>query len=447
MAMNVFIPFSRFIGCNLRRQQYRTFLSAAYRCEEAWNRRLQHPLIQNIKPNDYMFEMDQKYRLEGKVNAIDVDLIINKIEPSNEGSLVDEVEDLVHRLRRSPETVKTLPSTPHSVLRVLLEAGHTQVLLKILSDPLNYGVFPDYYTSNLLMDTFLEKKDYTAAARVASCNMLQEDFGPTLTQMLTLASCFSYISSDDNQPWEDYTPQLEEPEEEVKIRIRYLRNPYFDDHFDLKDPYHIVGKTLAWVSPLISGVIGISCEILGWALYNKWAELEATLNRASKRTEAVAASVVSKVKDLLAVCDDVETRERITSAISKLEAVDSKVAELDLGLLIADAVQKAVIESEQKFIESQEARYICWEKTREEEFQHQLDTYRKQKLLKEIESKKEDLAKREEVIFFFDNREKLEMLLPDKKRKYYPKRRSLIYKKKQPRQLDEGYIPPEVIRR
>lgn len=80
---------------------------------------------------------------------------------------------------------------------------------------------------------------------------------------------------------------------QVKIRIPYLRNPYFDDHFDLKDPNHIVGKTLAWVSPLISGVVGISCQILGWALYNKWAELEAALNRASKGTEPVAASVVS----------------------------------------------------------------------------------------------------------------------------------------------------------
>lgn len=74
---------------------------------------------------------------------------------------MDETVDLVHRLRRSRETKRTLPSTNHAVLRLLQDIDNTHVLLKLLSDPLNYGVFPDHYVANLLMDSYIKKKDFT----------------------------------------------------------------------------------------------------------------------------------------------------------------------------------------------------------------------------------------------------------------------------------------------
>lgn len=75
--------------------------------------------------------------------------------------------------------------------------------------------------------------------------------------------------------------------------MKFLRNPYFDDHFDLTDPNHIVGKTLAWTSPLVGGLVGRNCEVLGWALYNKWEDLEVALNRLNEGKESIAPSVVS----------------------------------------------------------------------------------------------------------------------------------------------------------
>lgn len=64
---------------------------------------------------------------------------------------------------------------------------------------------------------------FSAAARISSVKMLQEDFGPKVTQVLTLGSCYFYATSDNNQPWEDYTPKVEEPKEEV-------RNIFFSQH-------------------------------------------------------------------------------------------------------------------------------------------------------------------------------------------------------------------------
>ena len=36
-----------------------------------------------------------------------------------------------------------------------------------------------------------------------------------------------------------------EPEDEVKVRVWFADNNYFDDHFDLKQRRHLIGKTLA----------------------------------------------------------------------------------------------------------------------------------------------------------------------------------------------------------
>lgn len=86
---------------------------------------------------------------------------MNRIDdPSAEG-LTEEVEELVRRLRRSPETVNTLESTHYAIVRTLVDGGHTSVLLQLLTQPMTYGLFPDHLTCNLLMHTFLQRKEFT----------------------------------------------------------------------------------------------------------------------------------------------------------------------------------------------------------------------------------------------------------------------------------------------
>ncbi|XP_050723142.1 uncharacterized protein LOC127001934 [Eriocheir sinensis] len=428
-----------------RLQKSRHFLSASYRCDEVWTKRLENPLVSSINPVEFYYDLDQKYKHEGKVSAIDVDLFLNRIDDPKVDGLAEEVEELMHRLRRSPETIHTLESTHYAVVRALLDGGHTPTLLQLLTDPMAYGLFPDHITCNLVMHTFLSRQEYTAAARVASYLMLQEDFGPPLTQALVLASCYRYVTSEDKQPWEDYTPKVEEPKEEVKIRVKYLRNPYFDDHFDLTDPNHIVGKTLAWASPLVGGLVGRNCEALGWALYNKWEELEAALDKLRAGKEHIAASVASQVKSLVEGVEDVAVRERLLSAVARVEVAESEAGDQDLEAAITKLAEDAAKEAEPLDIKTQIENFRRWEEQREDEYQRQVDAYRKKQLMEEIEDKKKTLAEKEEVIFFFDNKEKLEMLLPTKKKKYYPKKKSIAFpKKKKPREADETYIPPEV---
>ena len=52
---------------------------------------------------------------------------------------------------------------PLQVLRLYLVTGNTQALFRVLSQPQKYGVFPDPYTSVLLMDHFMEQGDWASA--------------------------------------------------------------------------------------------------------------------------------------------------------------------------------------------------------------------------------------------------------------------------------------------
>jgi len=77
---------------------------------------------------------------------------VNKV---TEEENLEELEELIYRLRKSPSAADTLPSTGHAVIRTLCQLDKTDMLFRILNDRMNYGIFLDFYTANLLMDKFL----------------------------------------------------------------------------------------------------------------------------------------------------------------------------------------------------------------------------------------------------------------------------------------------------
>nr|CAG4640841.1 EOG090X05Q1 [Eulimnadia texana] len=219
----------------------RTFLSEAYQCTESWNRRLQSPVMQKIRVEEFYYDILKKFQSSGKASAIDVDMFVNAPVDSH----IDELIHVTNRFRRSPSTVNALPSTSHAVIRNLLEQNETDTLMRLINDRLNYGLFPDYYLSNLMMDKFLKQSNYRDAVKVAIQMMLQEDFDHPIASHMALYSCYSYLRNPVPEPWDPQPqPKPEEPAEVVKVRVDYLREPFFDDHFDLTDPKHLVGKTL-----------------------------------------------------------------------------------------------------------------------------------------------------------------------------------------------------------
>lgn len=248
------------------RMQRRLFLSEAYHCEEAWSRRLESPLLQKIDPITMYVQLDQRYGNVGKVSAIDVDIFVNSL---THDTYVNEVMKTLHNLRQSVETANMLDSTHHAAIRYFLQHGYIQELHEVLNDRLNYGIFPDYFDYNMLMDHFIKSKNYASAAKVASLVMLQEDADHPITNALCLYACHKYLENPDDWKKPEEAP-TDTSTEEVKIRVPYIRNPYFDDHFDLTDPRDLVGKTLNFQGKLRTDAIGRTCQLRGLILYKKY---------------------------------------------------------------------------------------------------------------------------------------------------------------------------------
>lgn len=266
----------------------RTFLSEAYRCREAWEKRLESPLLKKVNIQNLYQELDWQFSHFGRGNAIDVDIYVNA---NTEKGFMEDVEDIIHKLRLSPDTVDTFPSTHHAAIRLLLDAGKTNTLLKVMTDRLGYGIFPDHFCLNLVMDTFLKEGRYAAAARVGVSQMLQEDWENILTTRLSLYSCHMYLRNPE-QTWftdEELVPDVPEPKENVRIRVKYIRKPYFDDHFDLKDPMLMVGKTLSMFSLKVGGSEQLqhSYKLLGLTLHQKWNQVIELANDLAKQEKPV----------------------------------------------------------------------------------------------------------------------------------------------------------------
>ena len=119
-------------------------------------------------------EMDRKFTLEMGGSALDVDIFAQAAEGEAD---LEQLEELLFKLRRTPHTVNTTPSTGYAAVRALIGKGageeHLQHLVRMLEDPTNYGLFMDQYTALLLLDKLVEEGRRPEGARVASQLMLQ----------------------------------------------------------------------------------------------------------------------------------------------------------------------------------------------------------------------------------------------------------------------------------
>ena len=56
---------------------------------------------------------------------------------------------------------------------------------------------------------------------------------------------------------------------EYKV-VKFIPNPYYDDHFDIRSDRFLLGKTLNMIGKTTDDVMGRSCQLIGWGLYEKF---------------------------------------------------------------------------------------------------------------------------------------------------------------------------------
>ncbi|GFX05035.1 28S ribosomal protein S27 [Trichonephila clavipes] len=430
----------------------RGVLSENYSCEQLWQKRLENPLLKSINMDQYFIETDKKFGTKRLVSGIDIDLFANNVQSKSE---LDELEHLLYRFRRTKRATEMMESTTYAVIKAFLKFKQYDSLMRILNDRESYGVFPDFYSYNVLMSTFLQEKMYPEAAQSAILMMLQEDFRNKISCVLGIYSCQMFInncSMDSLYPKEENTEEEknntnvdDDDEEDVKlVRVPFLRNDWFDDHFDITEPKHLIGKTLYLLSRETDYTLSRSYQIIGLAMFDKWDKAAALLNTfADSKDCSLINEAIEKTKALIDEIpeDEEKTKEKLLNKFNGLfEKMKSggKIQDESLTALLESHL-KDVLKNEKDDIDAQQKLFSLWESERKLAHDKQNVELDKEKRLKVIEEKKEYLFWKEKLLFFFENE--------DENLEEVKKVKELVASLKEQTKTEDTYMPPEMIKK
>ncbi|XP_038068783.1 28S ribosomal protein S27, mitochondrial-like [Patiria miniata] len=306
------------IGVAIRGQ--RTLLTDAYKGTSAWRTRK----ILAVNMDELKISLDADFfDFKKPVASVDLHKFIDNISDEHD---LKSAEQYLFCHRHSPVAHHLRASTAHCFIRACLDLGQANTAFKVLQDKTNYGLFPDNFTFNLVLDDYLEKRNIKGAAMVAMEMMTLEVLTnqEPLSQLLALYACHQYLKSGDST------------EEEM----------------------HNLGMTFADATRSQTSLLSSSYHALGLVMAGRLKQaisfLQATTDLTGDNEPCVAQQAVEQIQTALESRSDVkeELRSKLQECLSKLQA-DSKISAESLDSLVAAETLPKVQELQQNHTHSE----------------------------------------------------------------------------------------------
>ncbi|CAD5235681.1 unnamed protein product [Bursaphelenchus xylophilus] len=395
-------------------------LSPEFKLEKEWNERIaQLGEFQMGGSYEWISAVQKKFTGDGRASAIDVDAAVCIADEQDQ---VEDVMELVYKLRHTSNTSDTLPSTSYGVIRFLLKYDQLDEVFKILDDPVNYGVFPDEHAFCLLIDHLLEKDNIPGAAKVATFVMQQEMFDNELLNLVSVYSLLRFIELPKDQrvfaqiasDKEAATEGGEDMDEEITFRFPYLRNHYNDRHFDLSTENELVAKSLDWFSAHSKPEWSSSIQLIAAILNKDLAKVQKILEKKEKLEDSAVVLAKKLVEELVGTAENgvTEVKEGEEKAEkpaeSEWEGIKALLPNPESTKPFSDLILSH-IKSTQKDLEStltsqQKTDFQKWAARRKELIHGQAELLDLQLQLKEIENERRLAQEEIQLLHFFDNR-------------------------------------------
>jgi len=242
---------------------------------------------------------------------------------------------------------------------------------------------------------------------VASQLMIQEE-NWTIGNALGNLACWRYFAARDSESWfndEEKAPSAEEedPEDIVRVRVKegppyygMVPNNYMDDHFDLRDPEKILGKSLWYFNKSSEDSLSRSLTFLGLIM---WGKVDIALQM---KMDDIVEEIVQEVAKIV-------NNEKIAVIIN-----DAKKVNIDVDKELLKRANDVLTQNELSLIGETKKQYEKWNEERDERFNVEYERHERKKNIESITQIKEELSREEERLFFFKNKEKLDYEMEEK---------------------------------